>query len=334
MVVSNKELFQKLEKLARENNRVRVVLVYNPRSSKAKKVEEEVINPFRSQIEKGSFPLTLAKYEVKPTNVDDNALQLSKLLVDGDVVLTAGGDGTAAIGLNGAMLSEKNIYFYALPFGNFNDMPRALRKATDPERKIYPLEALVNGKHYRYAACYFTIGMFAESTEIFDKPAQRKHLQKGKKSLIYSVRQLAGWYFKNKKRDFIPNFKLERKIVAWKRDGQFLSSPKVVEAETKDISDYMAVNGVSVAKVMRGGEWYTTRSEFLSTTRVLTKFFKLVGFMLKSILFGIPGRLSVNDKLIFDKPAEIEIQAEGEYCRLTNVSEIEIRKTGKYLNIL
>ena len=308
MAVSNKELFQKLEKLARENNRVRVVLVYNPRSSKAKQVEQEVLEPFRKQIEAGSFPLTLAKYEVKPTDVDDNALQLSRILLDDDVVLTAGGDGTATIGLNGAMLSE--------------------------EKKIYPLEALVNGEHYRYAACYFTIGMFAESTEIFDKPAQRKHLQKGKKSLIYSVRQLAGWYFKNKKRDFIPTFKLVRKIVAWKRNDKFLSAPKEVVTETQDISDYMAVNGVSVAKVMRGGEWYTTRSEFLSTTRVLTKFFKLAGFMMKSILFGIPGKLSVNDKLIFDRPAEIEIQAEGEYRRLKNVSEIEIRKTGKCLNIL
>ena len=334
MAVSNKELFQKLEKLARENGRVRVVLIYNPRSSKAKQVEQEVLEPFRKQIEAGSFPLTLAKYEVKPTDVDDNALQLSRILLDDDVVLTAGGDGTATIGLNGAMLSEKNVYFHALPFGNFNDMPRALRKASDPEKKIYPLEALVNGEHYRYAACYFTIGMFAESTEIFDKPAQRKHLQKGKKSLIYSVRQLAGWYFKNKKRDFIPTFKLVRKIVAWKRNDKFLSAPKEVETETQDISDYMAVNGVSVAKVMRGGEWYTTRSEFLSTTRVLTKFFKLAGFMMKSILFGIPGKLSVNDKLIFDRPAEIEIQAEGEYRRLKNVSEIEIRKTGKCLNIL
>ena len=60
MAVSNKELFQKLEKLARENGRVRVVLVYNPRSSKAKQVEQEVLEPFRKQIEAGSFPLTLA----------------------------------------------------------------------------------------------------------------------------------------------------------------------------------------------------------------------------------------------------------------------------------
>ena len=85
----------------------RVFLVYNPRSSKANFVKEQVASPLRD------IPgVMFGKYEVKPTDVDDNAEQLSKILMDGDIVIAAGGDGTATIGLNGVMLSKKAVQIY------------------------------------------------------------------------------------------------------------------------------------------------------------------------------------------------------------------------------
>ena len=310
--------FSKIENkilAAKTKNFRRVILVYNPRSSKAIRVKTEVLEPLRK------IPgIITGKYEVRPTDVDDNAEKLSKLLQDGDIVLTAGGDGTSTIGLNGALLSKKDVRFYALPFGNFNDLPRTIEQASGKE--IYPLEAIIDGKHYRYAACYFTIGMFAESTEIFDTEKTRKKLRKGNKGIFFSIKTLANWYFKNKRKNFIPKFK-------------FISSEKTLEPdETKNISDYLAVNGISVAKMMKGGKFYEDKTNFLSTTKKLTSFPRLATFMAKSILKRVPANISTKDTIIFPNGANVEIQAEGEYKKLKHVQEIIIKKSEKSIKIL
>ena len=304
-------VFSKIEKYKQDNpdKKCRVILVYNPRSSKAVQVEREVLEPLK-QIS----GIMLGKYEVKPTNVDDNAASLSMILLDDDIVITAGGDGTATIGLNGVVLSKRDVRFTALPFGNFNDMARTFKRYSG--REIYPLEAKINGEHYRFASCYFTIGMFAESTEIFDGDKMRKKLQKKNGATIYSAWQLMLWYFKNKRRRFIPDFSLngEKKIKQ---------------------SDYLAVNGLTVAKFMKGNKTIADdKVGFVSVSRKLTSFFRLVGFMFKSVLFKIPGKTSKKDVILFENEAEIEIQAEGEYKRISGVKEIVISKVENPIKIL
>ncbi len=304
-------VFLKIEKYKQDNpdKKCRVILVYNPRSSKAVQVEKEVLEPLKQV-----SGIMLGKYEVKPTNVDDNAESLSKILLDGDIVITAGGDGTATIGLNGVVLSKRDVRFTALPFGNFNDMARTFKRYSG--RGIYPLEAKINGEHYRFASCYFTIGMFAESTEIFDGDKMRKKLQKKNGATIYSAWQLMLWYFKNKRRRFIPDFSLNGE----KRIKQ---------------SDYLAINGVSVAKFMKGSKNIADKkAEFISVSGRLTSFFRLVGFMFRSVLFKIPGKTSEKDVILFEKEAEVEIQAEGEYKRISGISKIEISKVEKPVKIL
>ena len=219
--------------------RQRLVLVYNPRSSGFKQVEDEVIAPLRQQKN-----LTLLKFTVQPTNVDDNAAHLARILRAGDLVLAAGGDGTATIALNGVVQAEQRrrpeapteaksapakavaaqaeppIYLAVLGYGNFNDFARTLGRydfayvakhffqadtqTETPTRPLYPLEIRVNGRHWRYAASYLTVGLFAESTQVFDQPAVREFLQKHGKNLFFSVWALARWYFQNRKREFIP----------------------------------------------------------------------------------------------------------------------------------
>lgn len=307
----------------------RVFLVYNPRSSKATFVKEQVAAPLRD------IPgVMFGKYEVKPTDVDDNAEQLSKILTDGDIVIAAGGDGTATIGLNGVMLSKKAVRFMAVPFGNFNDMARTLKKASGKE--LYPLEAKIDGVHYRYAACYFTIGMFAESTEIFDAEKTRKKLRKGNKGIIFSIRTLVKWYFRNKRHKFIPPFKYSSTTKTYDHNGIFQVRVKMMnEDESKGISDYLAVNGVSVARMMKGGKnFYMHKADFLSTTGKLNRFYKLVPFMVKSILNRVPGDISTEDVITFPDYGDVEIQAEGEYKKLTHVGKIVISKAENPIKIL
>lgn len=307
----------------------KLIIVYNPRSSKAKAVEREVLTPAR-RLE----GWLVGKYQVKATDVDDNAAALAKILNDGDLVIAAGGDGTAVIATNGVMLSGKDVTLGVLGYGNFNDMARMLgmKRAVEyggeyvggvseivqkfiegKTKEIYPLEVKVNGEHWRYAPCYVTLGLFAESVAVFDDEKVRGKLRTGKKGLVFSVWNLAKWYFKNRKREFLPKGEIE--------DGG------VMQVFPEKATDYMAINGSSVARVMRGGKSYRKKKVFRSNVSGLGGFFGLMWFMMRSILVQVPGKKTGKDVIRFTVPSEVEIQAEGEYQRLKEVREIVVEKT-------
>ena len=300
----------------------RLMLVYNPRSSHFLHVKEEVIEPLR-----GLKGWMLGKFEVADTDVDDNARRLAGILMDDDVVIAAGGDGTANIAINGIMQSaRKGIRIGVLGYGNFNDTARTFGKLKldkilqniDNAKEVWPLECKINDKHWRYGMCYFTIGMFAEACAVFDQPKTRKALRKGKKSMIFSLFELARWWFKERKKHcFMPKYNLEGS-----------GEKRTIE---RGESDYMAVNGRTVAKMMRGGGYFEQKGVFLSATGRMTKFWPLVAMMMRSIFRQIPGKESDSDCLTFDGSAKMMFQAEGEYKMIDGVSKVEISKSKKPL---
>lgn len=301
----------------------RLFIVYNPRSSRFLDVKKEVLDKTKSL--KGYM---VGKYEVEPTDVDENAKNLAKILKDGDLVLSAGGDATASISANGILRSNKDVTLAVLPYGNFNDLARTLgvkkfeeiglHGRQDPSSsKLYPLEIHIDGKFFRYATCYVTIGMTAEACELFDEPKFRKSMQKGHKSSWRSYLALVKWYFKNRhKKQFIPDFKLNGKL------------------QHKKTSDYAAVSGKSMCRVMKGGDDYHDPIVFRSMTDRLTNFWRLFKLMVKSILIRTPGVETEGDKLEFIKPSTVELQAEGEYRVFENIKTIEIKKGKKCLKVI
>ncbi len=304
----------------------RILIVYNPRSSRASSVRTEVLdvlnNPKRME-KMGLSGAMVGKYEVEKTNVDANAVKLAKLIHDDDLVLAVGGDATAVIAANGVMLSKKDAMLAALPYGNFNDLAQTLGLKTLKDifkaktTKLWPLEIKVDGKHLRFSSCYVSLGMMAEATEIFDNQKIRKSLQKGHRSSWRSYPKLAKWYFKNRsKRDFLPEFKLNGAM------------------QKKKVTDYFAVNGKSLARVMRGGKWYKNEKIFWHGTHRLKNFFKLATFMAKSMMKRIPGDETIGDTIEFLAPAKVEFQSEGEYKVLENVKKIEIKKAEQFLKVL
>lgn len=295
----------------------RIVIIYNPRSTHHESVQRNVIDKARCL--RG---VMLVKYEVADTDVDDNTAKLAKIISDGDFVIAAGGDGTANIALNGVIASgAQKVRLAVLGFGNFNDTARtfgSLKFDDISNSKVveyYPLECRVNGKHWRYAMCYVTAGMFAEACAVFDHPKTRNKLKKGGKKIGYSIRSLAKWWMKKHRRKFLPEFSLVD------------SSDESVQSN--GASDYMAINGLSVAKIMKGGKWYEERENFLSYHGKMTKFFKLIRMMMKSMFKRVPGMESDYDRLVFEKPAKVMLQAEGEYKMLENVETIEVRKAAQ-----
>lgn len=296
----------------------RILVVYNSRSSRFKDVRKEVLDVLA--VKDG---VMVGKYEVVNTDVDDNAKKFAKVIQDGDLVLAVGGDATAVIAANGILISEKKATLSVLPYGNFNDLARTLgtKKIDDvfgaTKKKMWPLEILVDDKHFRFATCYVTLGMTAEAVELFDDEKVRKKLQRGSKSSWRSYLQLAGWYFRNrKKKIFIPEFKLNGVLM------------------DKRVSDYAALNGRSMARVMKGGDWFLRSRVFWSETGKLTNFWNLFVLMIKSILVRTPGKETSGDIIEFVEPATVELQAEGEYRVLKQVKKIEIRKAEKCLRVV
>lgn len=100
------------------------------------------------------------------------------------------------------------------------------------------------------------------------------------------------------------------------------------------VTDYMAVNSPSVARVMRGGRWYRRKQEFRSGVMRLGKLRGMIWFMLRSVFGRIPGKKTTRDIIKFKQPSEVEIHAEGEHERLKNVRKIEIKKAKRPLKVV
>lgn len=309
----------------------RILVIYNKRSSQYEDVRREVLEPMREI--SGAL---VGKYEVERTNVDDNADKLARILRDEDIIVAAGGDATGAIAVNGAIKAGKDVRLVILPYGNFNDLARTLKikKLSDAinvsgrrkgilaegavEKKLYPLEIIVDGKKFRDASCYVTIGMTAEAVEIFDEPKVRKGLKTNWGRKVGSYLHLMGWYFRNRsKREFLP-------------EGFRLNGVE----QRKKTSDYAAVNGGSMARVMKGGDDWEKPVIFRSETERTVKLWPLVKLMTKSIFARVPGKETRGDVLEFDKPCEVEIQAEGEYRKFENTTRIEVKKSQKFVRVI
>ena len=296
----------------------RILVIYNPSSSLFANVKKDVLSHLTEL--KGHI---IGKFEVAKTNIDDNINKLTKILKDDDLVISAGGDATGVIAVNAILKSDKKVTLAVLPYGNFNDLSRTLGTKTLEDalcgsgKKFYPLEIIIDGKFFRYATCYVTIGMMGEAVKLYDTPRLRKKLKTNFGRKICSYTELASWYFRNRhKKNFLPEFKLNDKL------------------QPKKTSDYAAVNGSYMARVMKGGEDYKDSKYFRSETDRLTSFWRLSKLMAKSILHQIPGSRTAGDKLDFINPATIELQAEGEYQTFKNIKTIEIRKSQKCLKTI
>ena len=299
----------------------RLLVVYNPNSSQYIHVKRE----FLSELPELKSVM-IGKFTIEKTPFSKNVTRLKKVLKPGDTVIAAGGDATASVCLNAILESGKDITLGVLPYGNFNDLARTLGtmkkedvlKSSPHITRLYPLDIIVDGKHWRYASGYVTAGMTAEAVELFDAPKFRKYMQQGHKSSWRSYLALAKWYFKNRhKHTFIPEFTLN-------------SHPT-----KKGISDYCALSGRSMCRVMKGGDDYLKPQVFRSENCRLVSFPRLCALMFKAIFFRTPGTETTRDLLEFTHPATIELQAEGEYQVFKDIKAIEVIKpTDKSIKVI
>ena len=297
----------------------RLLIVYNPNSSQYIRVRDEILNRVTN------LPgFLIGKFEIKKTSFGTNIARLIKILKDDDLVLATGGDATADITANAILESGKDATLAVLPYGNFNDLARTLgtMKLEDlglpnvNAHKFYPLKVIVDGKFWRYATCYATIGMTAEAVKIFDKPKIRGNMQKGRKSSWRSYLQLTSWYFTHHRKDFIPEFKLNGKL------------------QRSKTSDYFAINGKYVARIMNGGTDFLKPKTFHSKAERLASSPRFLTWVTKSVFHRVPGEETTRDVLDFLRPDTISVQTAGESETFNNVARIEIKKPDCFLKVI
>ena len=176
----------------------RLVIVYNPRSTRFPEVEREVLAKARKM--KGWMVL---KFEVEHAPIEKEAGRLAEIIRKGDLVVAAGGDGTATMALNAIMESGKLATMGVLPFGNFNDFSATLgepsflqiirRFEEGKYKEFYPLEVSDDGRHFLYVGLYFTVGMLAEAAGLFEDEKVRRKLGRARNRLNFSARKTFGW---------------------------------------------------------------------------------------------------------------------------------------------
>ena len=142
-------------------------------------------------------------------------------------------------------------------------------------------------------------------------------MQKGSKSSWRSYLALVRWYFKFRhSKIFVPAYSLNGTPV---KPG---------------VSDYCALSGRSMCRVMKGGYDFLDPKVFRSHNCRLLSFWGISTLMLKSILIRTPGTETTGDKIVFNNPATVELQAEGEYNVFKNVKIIEVKKTSQSLKVI
>lgn len=299
----------------------RLVIAHNPHSSRAKEVQTTV---FARLDEAGYAYETI---EVRQASLQENIDWLQPQLQINDVVLCTAGDGSAHAVTQAALAANlPGVQIGFLAFGNFNDLahtfntPQTLR---DPVaflesaqiRSLYPLEIMVNEKHFRYALLYSTIGWTAKAAARFDQPDIRHRLQSGEVGMVRNLWKLGRYYLLSRRHSYLPPFTLDRRL------------------RTR-LTDVLCVNGPTMARLFHTGREYYQQQIFLYKKLNVRSLLWNVPFLVRSTLWRMPGTEKMQLALDFKHPAVVPIQCDGEVDELDGVQSIHIKKMSRALSVL
>lgn len=265
----------------------------------------------------------IIEYDIQPIDFSYNVRELSRILRNNDLIIVAGGDGTASIAANAALKSDASGTRLAVfAYGNFNDFQsnfrlkkRALKRILTGKSGVLtvrPAEISLDGVFWRFATLYFTAGLLAKSTQVFEKPKVRAAITEKSRlpRLIYSLWKLAGWFIHERRQIYSVN-------------GQ-------------KATDFGVLVGQKMARVLRNRDNHRLQSWQIGTFRLrLTNLFKAGSFVLGSMLFGLKTEPldEIEWKLAY-KHNTIWLQTEGEGLEVKNIRTISARKSDKTIDFV
>jgi len=305
----------------------RIVVVRNPNSSNADRVNERVIHPLQK-----AYGKQVEVFKTPSKYWQNNFEAMQKFFQPGDNVIVAAGDGTANAAVN-ALPEDTRIGF--LPYGNINDMAATFTSQRDrrfPARlllgdniKLHPLEVSINGEAYRQAALYATLGWTARVAELFDHPRRRRILRRSDNHLIATFWEAAKMYAKTHNESQLPPF--------WTDEN---TEPRT------GMTDVVAVNGPIMAKIIRSGRDFYAGNDFLAKELDVSSLAKSVHFLGMSALNHSGVSLAFPDEHIvpsidihFKEPSSVPLQLDGEYSLKHEVEHIRIDKdTARHVTVM
>ena len=289
----------------------RIVLVHNPNSTRDKRVQAGVIDPLHSA------DIDYTSFVTQHPGTEDNISDMREFFNDGDIILSAAGDGTGMQVAN-AVLREghKDTYIGYLGYGNFNDLanrqrdPLALLSPTAQTVDSHPLTIDVNGEYWRDAPAYMTLGFTALAASQFGETTSREHMRNMPEwaKLAASIGQLGATYFRERN-NFLPPFSVS-------------TSPMVQRA----VTDYLAINSQHVGRIIRSRTDYAADNTFGVRTNDVSTIAKNIPFGIMSLAGQAPAEHVSQTSLDFEIPSVVPAQTEGEFEMLHDVSSIFVYK--------
>ena len=298
----------------------RLVLAYNPRSSRQRQVKGKVFDRL------AAAGYSYQTMEVKQASLAENIALLAPQIEANDIVLCVAGDGSAHAVVNSVIASGKpGVSLGFLAFGNFNDLSHALdarHLQQDPVallnaahlEKAYPLAVGADGQHLRYALLYATVGWTAKAAAHFDRSNVRDHSINGKTGLVRSLIGLGIFYLKSRQSSLLPEFKIDDKLYHQ--------------------TDILVANSSKIARLFATGHKFYLTDKFLLRTLDVRHLLPNIGFLFSGLFHRIKGQERDSLRVDFQQPSDIVVQCDGEVVELDGVKTLTFGKLSQPLSIL
>lgn len=289
----------------------KLVIVQNPYSTRHREVQAGVFDRL------DAAGITYDTITTRFSQAKDNIKDLADRLPDDAHIISAAGDGTSTQVVNAGLRAEFDDAVYSfIGYGNCNDLargernPLAVLQGDHHTVTHQPLSVEVNGKLWRYAPGYMTLGLTALIASGFASTASRERMRHTPPhtKLVRSMGQVATTYLRAHD-TYLPPFTTNLSTI-----------------EQTNLTDVMMINSQCMGRVIRSSIDYPQTDFFGYYQADFSSGWKNIPFACSAIAGHTPAEKITNITLNFREPATILAQTEGEHAELQGVSTIRAYK--------
>ncbi len=289
----------------------RIVVVHNPVSTRNADVEKRVF----SSLDREETVYT--RFTTPSALPEDNIAAMQEVFRDGDLIISAAGDGTANQ-VSNAIIREglDNATVGFLGYGNFNDSafttdPIRLLNAREQTIVKWPMRIEINDQYYRHAVNNASLGWSALVAHELNTPRTREIMRRVPSPLktVASLGHVAAEYF----------LRRDTRLPAYRP-----TRSQHIRHETTDV---VFMNAASFAGILRHAAPF--RNDFAVSELDISGHTANVPFMVRSLLGRMPAVYAENFAIEFAQPSDVPIQVDGDGETVGGVRYLRVQKVDK-----